>query len=51
MLFEGISKVMGMAVSDIFNTKVLDDEAEKDRAPLVAPMNRNGGAFIVAMLG
>ena len=42
---------MGMDVAKIFNTKVVGDEAEKDRAPLVAPMDRNGGAFIVAMLG
>ena len=33
VFFEGILKVMGMAVAKIFNTKVVNNEAEEDRAP------------------
>ena len=40
-----------MAVADIFNTKVVNDETEEDRAPFVAPNTRSGGAFVVSVLG
>ena len=40
-----------MAVANIFNTKVVDDEAEEDRAPFVAPKSGSGGTLVVAMLG
>ena len=40
-----------MAVSDIFNTKVVGDEAEEDRSPFVAPEDGSGVALVVAMLG
>ena len=51
VLFEGISKVAGMAVTNIFNNKVVNDEVEDDRAPFVAPKTRSGGAFVVSVLG
>ena len=44
-------KVMGMAVANIFNTKVVDDEADEERAPFVASKSRSGGTLVVAMLG
>ena len=40
-----------MAVSKIFNTKVVDDEAEEDRAPFLAPKTGSGGAMVVSLLG
>ena len=40
-----------MVVADIFNTKVVDDEAEEDGAPFVASKARSGGALVVAMIG
>ena len=51
VLFEVISKVVGMAVADIFNTKVVNDEAEEDRAPFVAPKGGSSGALVVSMFG
>ena len=41
----------GRAVADIFNTKVVDNESEEDRAPFLAPKSRSGGALVVSMLG
>ena len=51
MLFEVILKLMGMAVADIFNTKVVDYESEEDRAPFVAPNTESGRALVVSVLG
>ena len=51
VLFEGISKFMGMAVADIFNTKVVDDEAKEGSTPCVATNTGSGGALVVSMLG
>ena len=51
MLFEGISKVMVMAVSNIFITEVVNDEDEEDTVPFLEPKARSGGALVVAMLG
>ena len=51
VIFEGISKVTGMAVANIFNTKVVNDESEEDRAPFVAPNTGSGGALVVFVLG
>ena len=51
VLFERISKVVGMTVADIFNTKVVNDEAEEDRAPFVAPKTGSGGELVVSVLG
>ena len=45
VFFEGILKVVGMAVAKIFNTKVVDNEAEEDRAPLVASKTGSGGTL------
>ena len=38
-------------VTDNFNTKVVDDEAEEYRAPFVAPKTVSGGALVVSVLG
>ena len=51
VLFEGISKVMGMAVAGIFSTKVVDNDAEEDRAPFVAPKTGSGAVLVVSVLG
>ena len=51
MFFEGISKVVGMEAAYIFNSKVVNDEAEEDRAPFVAPNTGSGGALVVFVLG
>ena len=51
VLFEGILKVISMAVADSFKIKVINDEAEEDRAPFVEPEDGSGGALVVAMLG
>ena len=40
-----------MTVANIFNTKVVNNETEEDRAPFVAPKDGSGGALVVAMLG
>ena len=40
-----------MAVTYVFNTKVVNDEAEENRAPFVAPKTSSGGALIVSVLG
>ena len=40
-----------MMVTYIFDTKVVDDEAEEDRAPVVAPQIRICGLLVVSMLG
>ena len=38
-----------MAITNIFDAKVVDHEGKMDRAPLVAPEARGGGGFVVAM--
>ena len=48
--FEEISKVVGMADAYIFNTKVVNDESEEDRALSVALKNRSVGARVVSVL-
>ena len=42
---------MSMAVADIFNTKVVDNEAEEDRAPFVAPKTGSGEELVSYVLG
>ena len=42
---------MGMAVANIFNNEVVDDEDEDHRAPFVATKDGSGGELVVAMLG
>ena len=51
VLFEGISKVMGMAVAGIFNTKVVEYKDEENRVPFLAPKTGSGGALVVSVLG
>ena len=40
---------MSVAITNIFDAKVIDHEGKLDRAPLVAPESRGGGGFVVAM--
>ena len=42
---------MGMAVSDIFDTEVVEDEAEEGRSTFLAPKAGSGGALVLSMLG
>ena len=51
VFFEGMSKVVGMAVTYVFNIKVVDDEDEEDRAPFMAPKTKNVGELVVSVLG
>ena len=51
VFFEGMSKVVGMAVTYVFNIKVVDYEGEEDRAPFMAPKTRNVGELVVSVLG
>ena len=37
VFLEGIAQVSGVPFTDIFDTKVVDDEAEDDRTPFVTP--------------
>ena len=38
-----------MPFADIFNTKVVDNEDEEDRTPVVTPYARGGGTLVVTM--
>ena len=40
-----------MTFTDIFNTKVVDDEAEEDGTPFVMPQALSGVTLLVAMFG
>ena len=40
-----------MEVANIFNTKVVNDEAEEDREPFVSPKTWSSGALVVSVLG
>ena len=51
VFFEGISKVVGVAVTYVFNTKFVDNEVEEDRAPFMDPDTRSGGALVVSVFG
>ena len=51
VFFEGILKVVGMAVTYVFKTKVIDNEAEEYRAPFMDPDTRSGGALVVSVFG
>ena len=50
VFFGGILKVVGMTVANIFNTKVVEDEAEEDRVQFMATKTGSGGALVVSML-
>ena len=39
-----------VALPNIFNTKVIDEQEKHNRGPLVAPQARSGGALVVTML-
>ena len=38
-----------MPFTNIFDTEVVDNEAEEDRTPFVPPEARGGGALVVTM--
>ena len=50
MLEEDVAKVVGVAFVDILNAEVVNDEAEEDWAPLVAPEAWGCGTLVVACL-
>ena len=39
-----------VALSDIFDTKVIDEQAKHNGAPLVALQARSGGSLVVSVL-
>ena len=50
MLFEDSLEMESVALSDIFDTKVIYEQAKHNGALLMAPQARSGGALVVAML-
>ncbi len=44
-------QVLRMLFADIFDAKVVHDEAETNRASVVFPQSRSCGALAIAMLG
>ena len=46
-----LQQVLRMLFADIFNAKVVHDEAETNRASVVFPQSRGCGALAIAMLG
>ena len=49
LFFEGISKVVDMAVANISNFRGVNDEGKEYGAPFVAPKSRCGGGLVVAV--
>ena len=45
---ENVQEVVEVFDSDVFYTKVIDDEAELDGTPFVTPETRSGFNFIIA---
>ena len=50
MLFEESLEMESVALSDIFNTKVIDKQSKHNGAPFVAPQAMIGGALVLAVL-
>ena len=50
VLFEDSLEMESVALSDIFDTKVINEQAKHNGAPLAAPQARSSGALVVAML-
>ena len=50
ILEEDITKVIGVAFVDVFYVEVVNDYAEEDWAPLVAPEAWGGGTLVVTRL-
>ena len=50
MLFEDSLEMESVALSDIFDTKVINEQEKHNRSPLVAPQASSGGALVVAVL-
>ena len=48
MLFDDVTKVVGMLDADIFEAKVVDDEGEHDGMPFVLPEAGGGIELVVA---
>ena len=49
MWLESFVLVVGMALSDVLYTNIVNDEDEEDRAPFVAPKDRGGGGLLVPL--
>ena len=50
VLFEDSLEMESVALSDIFDTKVINEQEKHNRLPLVAPQASSGGALVVAVL-
>ncbi len=46
---EELQEVVEMLNSNVFNTKVIHNEAELKRPPFVAPETRRGSSFVKAL--
>ena len=45
---EGVTQMFGVSFTNILNDKIVDDEAECDGTPFVAPQTRCGEALVVS---
>ena len=50
MLLENVVEVKGVAFTNIFNTKVINNKAKRARTPLVAPEASSGKILVVTGL-
>ena len=50
MPFKNSLEMECVALPDVFDTKVINKQAKHNRAPLMAPQARSGGALLVAVL-
>ena len=50
VIFQDCYGVDGVALTNKFDSKIVDDKSEDDRAPLMAPEARSGGTLLISML-
>ncbi len=48
---EGLAKIIQVSITNVLNCTVVNNECKHDGAPLVTPMSRGVGCFIVAKFG
>ena len=47
MFLEGVDQLLGVALANVFNTKVFNYKSKKNWAPFVAPESWSCGGFII----
>ena len=50
VFFEGVEKMIGVALAYIFNTEVINYEGNQYMSPFVAPQTRDEGALVVVVV-